>query len=83
MVQFFDEDRSKILKEAMWEKFEDIRDREIIEDFEKKKSSGKAVFEDASDFIAQLEASNQRLTKRVITPTRKMAGVRVPKRRSA
>ena len=51
LQNYFDEDKSKILKEAMWEKFEDLRDREVIEDFEKKSKSGKVQFESADEII--------------------------------
>ena len=51
LVKYFDADKSKILKEAMWDKFEDLRDREIIEEFEKKDRTGKVKFESADDLI--------------------------------
>lgn len=51
LVKYFDADKSKILKEAMRDKFEDLRDHEIIEDFEKKERSGKIKFESADDLI--------------------------------
>lgn len=54
LVKYFDADKSKILKEAMWDKFEDLRDREIIEDFEKKNRTGKVQFASADDLIKKL-----------------------------
>jgi len=51
LVKYFDADKSKILKEAMWDKFEDLRDREIIDGFEKKERAGKAKFATADDLI--------------------------------
>ncbi len=55
LVKHFDLDRSKILKEAMWDKFEDLRDQEIIEGFEKKMRAGKTQFATAKDLIHQIE----------------------------
>jgi predicted DNA-binding protein len=55
LVKYFDADKSKILKEAMWDKFEDLRDREIIEDFEKKSRIGKVQFASADDLIKKIE----------------------------
>jgi predicted DNA-binding protein len=55
LVKYFDADKSKILKEAMWDKFEDLRDREIIEGFEKKNRTGKVQFASADDLIKKIE----------------------------
>ncbi len=55
LVNYFDADKSKILKEAMWDKFEDLRDREIIENFEKKSKSGKVQFSSANDLLKKIE----------------------------
>ncbi|MDQ3002237.1 MAG: DUF6290 family protein [Fibrobacterota bacterium] len=55
LVKYFDADKSKILKEAMWDKFEDLRDREIIEGYGKKKKSGKVQFASADDLIKKIE----------------------------
>ena len=51
LVKHFDADKSKILKEAMWDKYEDLRDQEIIEVFEKKERAGKTKFESADNLI--------------------------------
>lgn len=37
-------DASTLIKKSLWELYEDIKDREIIETFEKKEKSGKAKF---------------------------------------
>ena len=55
LVKYFDADKSKILKEAMWDKFEDLRDREIIEGFEKKNHTGKVQFASADNLIKKIE----------------------------
>jgi predicted DNA-binding protein len=55
LVKYFDADKSKILKEAMWDKFEDLRDQEIIEGFEKKSKVGKIQFGSADDLIRKIE----------------------------
>ena len=59
LVKYFDADKSKILKEAMWDKFEDLRDQEIIEGFEKKKKAGKAQFASADDLIKKIEKNGR------------------------
>lgn len=51
LVKYFDADKSKVLKEAMWDKYEDLRDQEIVEEFEKKDRSGKAKFESGDALI--------------------------------
>jgi hypothetical protein len=37
-------DASTLIKKSLWELYEDIRDREIIEDFEKKETASRAEF---------------------------------------
>jgi len=54
LVKYFDADKSKILKEAMWDKYEDLRDQEIIEEFGKKERAGKVKFESADDLIQSI-----------------------------
>ncbi len=36
LQKYFDDDKSKIIKEALFELYEEIRDREVIEDYEKR-----------------------------------------------
>jgi hypothetical protein len=60
LQKYFDEDKSKILKEAMWEKFEDLRDREVIEAYEKQASAGKIKFESADDLIRQIQRKSKK-----------------------
>jgi predicted DNA-binding protein len=62
LVKYFDADKSKILKEAMWDKYEDLRDQEIIEEFEKKERAGKVKFESADDLIQAI--SQKKKTKK-------------------
>ncbi len=52
---FYDTDKSKILKEAMLEKFEDLRDREVIEEFERELSLGKVRFRSARGLIKKIK----------------------------
>ncbi len=61
LVDYFAADKSKILKEAMWDKFEDLRDQEIIESFEKKKKAGKVQFANADDLIKKIEKKKKAL----------------------
>jgi len=55
LVKHFEEDKSKVLKEAMWEKFEEIRDRELIEGYEALSRAGKIRFESADDLVSRIE----------------------------
>ena len=55
LVRHFDQDKSKVLKDALWEMYEDVRDRELIEDFEKRHRAGKVEFVTADDFVSTLE----------------------------
>ena len=55
LQHFYDTDKSKILKEAMVEKFEDLRDREVIEEFEKKLASGSVQFGSADRLIKKIK----------------------------
>lgn len=52
---FYNTDKSKILKEAMLEKFEDLRDREVIDEFEKKMDSGTVKFGTADNLIKKIK----------------------------
>jgi predicted DNA-binding protein len=54
LVKYFDADKSKILKEAMWDKYEDLRDLEIIGEFERKERAGKIKFESADALIQSI-----------------------------
>ena len=55
LVKHLELDKSKILKEAMWDKFEELRDRELIEGYEKKSRAGKVKFESAAALLEVLE----------------------------
>ena len=55
LQKYLDEDKSKIFKNALYEKYEEIRDREIIDIFEKKLKKNKVKFERADSLIEKLE----------------------------
>lgn len=44
-------DTSSLIKKSLWELYEDIKDKEIIEDFEKKEKSKKARFVSIDNMI--------------------------------
>lgn len=44
LKEYYNCDASTLLKQSLWDLYEDIKDKEIIEDFEKKEKSGKAQF---------------------------------------
>lgn len=60
LQEYLDEDKSKIFKEAMIEKFEDIRDREVIREFEQKEKGKKVKFESADALVKRLEKKYKR-----------------------
>jgi hypothetical protein len=44
-------DASTLIKKSLWELYEDIKDREIIDAFEKKEKKGKNKFETIDEII--------------------------------
>lgn len=68
LVEYFDEDKSRILKEAMWDKFEELRDRELIEDFERANRAGKIQFGSADDLINKIEEKRASYGKKASAP---------------
>lgn len=80
LVKHFDEDKSKILKDALWDKFEDLRDRELIEEFEAKDKAGKVRFESADHLVSLLEEKKPAYGPRIERPARKGPG-RPPRKR--
>jgi len=51
--------QSKILKKSMMEKFEELRDHELIEAYEKKTSTRKTQFARADDLIKRITKANK------------------------
>lgn len=51
LVDYYDEDRSKLLKRSLFELYENIIDGNEIEKFEKKESAKKAKFHSAEDIL--------------------------------
>lgn len=43
LVEHFDEDRSTLIKHSIFELYEDLKDKEIIEEFENKEKGNKKV----------------------------------------
>ncbi len=44
-------DASTLIKKSLWELYEDIRDREIIEDFEKRETASKTGFVQITEIL--------------------------------
>jgi hypothetical protein len=51
LADYYDEDRSKLLKRSLFELYENIIDKKEIEKFEKKESAKKARFHSAEEII--------------------------------
>jgi predicted DNA-binding protein len=82
LVKYLDEDKSRILKDAMWEKFEELRDREIIEEFEKKSKNGKIEFVNADAFVKQFQGKDSPIKTRIERSPSARHGTRLRKRTS-
>lgn len=76
LVRHFNQDKSKVLKDALWDMFEDLRDRELIEDFEKRLRAGKVEFVSPDDFAIALEEKKPEYLPRVDRPVRAKKTVR-------
>lgn len=63
LVKHFEVDQSKILKAALWEKFEELRDRELIEVFEKKSAAKKVQFASADALIKRINKASKPQTR--------------------
>lgn len=82
LVRHLEEDKSKILKDALWDKFEELRDRELIEEFEAGSRAGKIQFETAEALVAQIEEKPPAYTPRTERPVRTRKG-RPPRKRKS
>lgn len=70
LVRHFDQDKSKVLKDALWDMFEDLRDRELVEDFEKRLREGKVEFASADEWVSVLEEKKPEYNPRIERPAR-------------
>lgn len=60
LQNYLDEDKSKILKNAMIEKYEELQDRETIELFEKREQKKEISFQSADGLVKKLEKKYKR-----------------------
>ncbi len=51
LKEYYNCDASSLLKRSLYELYEDLKDKEIIEQFEKNEKSGKSQFIKIDDFI--------------------------------
>lgn len=51
LVEYYDEDRSKLLKRSLFELYENIVDGNVIEKHERKESARKAKFHSAEEIL--------------------------------
>ena len=51
LVEYYDEDRSKLLKRSLFELYENIVDGNVILKYEKKESARKAKFHSAEEIL--------------------------------
>lgn len=45
LKEYYNCDVSTLLKKSLWDLYEDIKDKDIVEEFEKKEKSGKVKFD--------------------------------------
>ncbi len=76
LQEAYDLDKSKIIKEAMLERFEELRDRDIIEGYESKLHSGKVEFESADSLLKELENKGKKANRKIIRPANKSSRTR-------
>ncbi|MFP4432187.1 MAG: DUF6290 family protein [Spirochaetaceae bacterium] len=51
LKETFHADTSAVIKKALWELYEDLRDRRIIEEFEERETAGAVAFGSIEDSI--------------------------------
>lgn len=68
LVRHSGQDKSKVLKDALWDMFEDLRDRELIEDYESRSRAGKVEFATADDLASLLEEKAPAYSVRIERP---------------
>ncbi len=52
LKKYYNCDASTLLKKSLWDLFEDIKDKEIIDDFEKREKSSKTKFVQINDLLS-------------------------------
>lgn len=52
LKKYYNCDTSTLLKKSLWDLYEDIKDKEIIDDFEKREKSKKTKFVQIHDLIS-------------------------------
>lgn len=55
LAEYFDEDKSTLIKHSILDLYEDLKDIEIIENFEKRENQGKVKFTDSKDVLKKLK----------------------------
>jgi len=55
LTDYYEEDRSTLIKLAIIDKYQDIKDLKTIEKFEKKERQGKAKFLSAEEILNKLD----------------------------
>jgi hypothetical protein len=53
LKKYYNCDYSSLLKLSLWDLYEEIKDKEIIEEFEEKEKSSKAKFVKIEDIISE------------------------------
>lgn len=53
LKKYYNCDSSSLIKKSLFELYEDIKDREIIEEFEKKEKSGKTKFFTIEELVSK------------------------------
>ena len=55
LSDYYEQDRSSLIKYSLKELYEDIADKQTIHEYEEKEKSGKAKFIDSSEIIKMIE----------------------------
>ena len=51
LKEMFDSDASSLIKKALWELYEDAKDREIVEEFEAREAAGEIELTSIEDLL--------------------------------
>jgi predicted transcriptional regulator len=64
LTDYFDEDRSTLIKKALIEKYEDIEDMQAIDRFEKAEAKGNVEFISADEILKKVKKSSNKSLQR-------------------
>jgi len=58
LSDYYEQDKSSLIKYSLKELYEDLVDRQVIDEYEAKESKGEAIFYDSDEIINMLTPKN-------------------------